>query len=87
MLFYFHISLCYIFVTLQIQEFLKFVKSIYMELPENINKIFQPRGEIRVKDLSEINVEELLMETFTTTLIKCEKKNPDGTTVSDVSVS
>lgn len=58
-----------------------------MELPENINKIFQPRCEIRVKDLSEINIEELLMETFTTTQIKCEKKNADGTSASDSIVS
>lgn len=43
-----------------------------------MNKIFEPRSPIRVKDLSEINVEALLTETYTMTPIQCITKNPDG---------
>ena len=67
---------------LQIQHFLQFVKSIYSELPKNLPKIFEPRPPIRVKDLSEINLEALLKETFTITPIQSEKKAADGSVLS-----
>lgn len=61
------------------------MKSVYSELPKNLPKIFEPRPPLRVKDLSEINIEALLKETFTITAIQSEKKAADGTvvTVSD----
>ncbi|KAG8225079.1 hypothetical protein J437_LFUL000058 [Ladona fulva] len=65
-----------------ILHFLQFVKCIYRELPNHLNKIFEPRPPIRVKDLSEINIEALLAETFTITAIQSEKKTPDGTAIS-----
>ncbi|XP_058799221.1 transformation/transcription domain-associated protein [Phymastichus coffea] len=58
----------------EIQNFLQFVKSIYSELPKNLPKIFEPRPAIRVKDLSDINVEALLKETFTVTPIQIDKQ-------------
>ncbi|XP_028982080.1 transformation/transcription domain-associated protein [Diachasma alloeum] len=66
----------------EIQHFLQFVKSIYSELPKNLPKIFEPRPPLRVKDLSEINIESLLKETFTITAIQSEKKAADGTVVT-----
>lgn len=56
----------------EIGHFLQFVKSIYRELPNRLGKIFQPRPSgpaVRVKDLSEVNLEALLSETFTTIAI------------------
>ena len=66
----------------EIQHFLQFVKTIYRELPNHLNKIFEPRPGLRVKDLSEINIEALLTETYTVTVIQSEKKTPDGTLIS-----
>ncbi|KAG5864322.1 hypothetical protein JTB14_004435 [Gonioctena quinquepunctata] len=63
----------------EIQKFLQFVKSIYSNLPNHMNKIFEPRAPIKVKDLSEVNIEELLKETFTMTIIQTEARNKDGT--------
>lgn len=63
----------------EIQHFLQFVRSIYKDLPDHMNKIFEPKNPIRVKDLSEINVEALLTETYTMTPIQCITKNADGT--------
>lgn len=71
----------------EIQDFLQFVKSIYSDLPNHMNKIFEPKAPIKVGDLSELNLDELLNETFTTTTIQVEKKNKDDVvTITDVSV-
>lgn len=68
----------------EIQHFLHFVKSIYSDLPNHMNKIFEPKAPIKVGDLSELNLEELLKETFTTTTIQVEKKNKDDVvTITD----
>ncbi|KAJ8954217.1 hypothetical protein NQ318_005812 [Aromia moschata] len=66
----------------EIQRFLQFVKSIYSNLPNHMDKIFEPRPPIKVKDLSEVNIEELLKETFTMTVIQTEKRNKDGTIIA-----
>lgn len=66
----------------EIRDFLQFVKNIYKELPSHLNKIFEPRPSIKVKDLSEVNLEALLQETFTLTNIQVEKKAVDGTCAS-----
>lgn len=44
-----------------------------------MNKIFEPKPPLKVTDLSEINIEELLKETFTMTIIQTETRNKDGT--------
>ncbi|VEN46895.1 unnamed protein product, partial [Callosobruchus maculatus] len=62
-----------------IQRFLQFVKSIYSNLPNHMDKIFEPRPPIKVKDLSDVNMEELLKETFTMTIIQTETRKKDGT--------
>lgn len=66
----------------EIQHFLHFVKSIYSELPKNLSKIFEPRAPLRVKSLSNVNLEPLLRETFTVTPIQSEEKNTDGSLVT-----
>lgn len=66
----------------EIQHFLRFVKAIYRDLPNHLNKIFEPRAALRVKDLTEVNIEALLAETYTITAIQSEKKTADGTQVT-----
>ncbi|CAH1110190.1 unnamed protein product [Psylliodes chrysocephalus] len=66
----------------EIQKFLKFVKSIYSNLPNHMNKIFEPKPPIKVKELIEVNIEELLKETFTMTVIQTEDRNEDGTLIA-----
>jgi len=66
----------------EIQHFLSFVKSIYLNLPNHLNKIFEPRPVMRVKELTEVNLETLLAETYTVTAIVSEKKTADGTPIT-----
>lgn len=55
----------------EIQNFLNFVKNIYRELPNQLEKIFEPREDaIKVKDISEVSMDTLLNETFTTTVVQ-----------------
>ncbi|XP_047506869.1 transcription-associated protein 1 isoform X1 [Pieris napi] len=65
-----------------IHKFLQWVKAIYSDLPNHLPKIFEPRPSIRVKDLSEVNIDQLLLETYTTTPIHTEKKLLDGSVVT-----
>ncbi|KPJ05489.1 Transformation/transcription domain-associated protein [Papilio xuthus] len=65
-----------------IHKFLQWVKCIYSDLPNHLPKIFEPKPTIRVKDLSEISIEQLLQETYTTTPIHTEKKLMDGSVVT-----
>jgi transformation/transcription domain-associated protein len=66
----------------EIQHLMQFVRTVYQELPNHMSKIFEPRPTLRVKDLSEINIEALLTETYTITTIQSEKKTADGTVIS-----
>lgn len=54
------------------------MKNIYRELPNHLNKIFEPRVLPKIKDVSLANLEPLLNETFTTTIIHLERRGPDG---------
>lgn len=47
-----------------------------------MNKIFEPKPPIKVKELIEVNIEELLKETFTMTVIQTEDRNEDGTLIA-----
>ncbi|XP_053690427.1 transcription-associated protein 1 [Sabethes cyaneus] len=62
----------------EIQNFLSYVKSIYSDLPKHLTNMFEPKQQIRVKDLKEINFDAILPETFTITPIQVEKKTADG---------
>ncbi|XP_013100353.2 transcription-associated protein 1 [Stomoxys calcitrans] len=48
----------------EVQQFLALVKKIYTELPNHMNKIFEPTQQIKIKDLKELNMEQLLSETY-----------------------
>lgn len=58
------------------------MKSIYSDLPKHLPKIFEPRSGIRVKDLKDVNLDQILAETYTITMIQAEKKAADGVTVN-----
>ena len=42
---------------------------MHRELPNHLNKIFEPKAPIKVEDLNDLNIEAKLSETFTTTEI------------------
>lgn len=73
---------CFSFFSLQIQGFLQFVKNIYANLPNYLHKIFELRQQIKVKDITEVNVDVYLQEIFTITTIITDKKNADNQSVS-----
>ncbi|KAJ8314001.1 hypothetical protein KUTeg_008562 [Tegillarca granosa] len=66
----------------EIKDFLQFVKNIYKTIPSHLFKIFEPRTQVKVKDVTEINVDALLQETFTVTTIMTDKKNADNQSIS-----
>lgn len=68
--------------SVEIQTFLQFVKCIYRDLPNHLNKIFEPRNTMKIKELSELNVEAVLAETFTSTVVLTETRTPDGNNIS-----
>lgn len=68
-------------IILQITEFMKFVKGIYSNLPNHLPRIFEPRTQKKVKDLSDINVEVWLQDIFTVTTVLTDKKNAENQSV------
>ncbi|XP_076437943.1 transcription-associated protein 1-like [Babylonia areolata] len=66
----------------EIQDFLGFVKRIYGMLPTHLSSIFEVRGQRKVKDMSEINVELWLNDIYTMTPVVTEKKNSDQQNVT-----
>ena len=47
-----------------------------------MQKIFEQRAQVKVRDLSEVNMEAMLEETFTITTIVTEKKNAENQPMS-----
>ena len=72
----------------EITHFLQFVKSIYNKLPDkdHLNKIFDPRPAIKVKELADLNIESELTQTFTITTVQTEKKSPDNSSTISYSL-
>nr|KAG5693698.1 hypothetical protein BaRGS_008340 [Batillaria attramentaria] len=66
----------------EIQDFLQFVKGIYSSLPSHLPKIFEPRPQRKVKDMTEINVELWLQDIYTLTPVVTDKKNADGQNIT-----
>lgn len=60
--------------TPEVQHFLAFVRQMYMDLPNHMSKIFEPRQLIRINDISEVDMTHLLSETYTVTQIQVDKK-------------
>lgn len=73
-------------IRLQIKQFLAFVKRIYSDLPKHLMKIFEPRQLICVKDLKDLDLKQLLSETYTITTINVTGGNVGNVvaTVSDL---
>ncbi|XP_055874365.1 transformation/transcription domain-associated protein-like isoform X5 [Biomphalaria glabrata] len=65
----------------EITEFMKFVKGIYSTLPNHLPRIFEPRSQKKVKDLTDINVEVWLQDIFTVTTVLTDKKNAENQSV------
>lgn len=62
--------------------FATFAKKIYSDLPNHMPNIFEAPSQIRVKELKDLNLEQLLQETYTITPIRVENTTAaDGTTV------
>ncbi|KAF0288488.1 Transformation/transcription domain-associated protein [Amphibalanus amphitrite] len=68
--------------TPEIQQFLTFVKSIYKELPNHLNKVFERPQSVPVSDISEVNLSALLCETYTITTLHTERRNAEGNAVT-----
>lgn len=49
-----------------------------------MEKIFEPKTQIKVNDLTDLNLEELLQETFTIRSIQTENRSEDGTLIAEV---
>ena len=71
----------FFFSYLQVADFMKFVKGIYSALPSHLPRIFEPRSQKKVKDLSDINVEVWLQDIFTVTTVLTDKKNAENQSV------
>ncbi|GFN80649.1 transformation/transcription domain-associated protein [Plakobranchus ocellatus] len=65
----------------EVADFMKFVKGIYSALPSHLPRIFEPRSQKKVKDLSDINVEVWLQDIFTVTTVLTDKKNAENQNV------
>ena len=66
----------------QIQQFLTFVKSIYKELPNHLNKVFERPASVPVPDVTELNLGGLLCESYTITSLHTERRNAEGNAVT-----
>lgn len=66
----------------EIHIFLTLVKQIYSDLPSHLNKIFEPRPPIRIKELKDLNLEQILRETYTITTVQVEKKAGENVTAN-----
>lgn len=69
---YYYFIFTYLPPSQQVQQFLALVKKIYTELPNHMNKIFEPTQQIKIKDLKELNMEQLLSETYVIKTIHLE---------------
>lgn len=66
----------------EIQHFIAYVRNIYSDLPNNLDKIFEPREQIRVADLKDVNLEQLLSEIYSSTTIYVDKVDAEGKNVT-----
>lgn len=59
----------------EVQKYFNFVKNMYRDLALNINLVFQYKSQIKVHDLTELNVAQILNESFSSFQILTEKYN------------
>lgn len=69
---------------MQISKFLQHTKKIYWDIPDNMEKIFSMRTQqkLRVKDLSTVDISEILDNTYSTIVINCESSESSVQTVT-----
>ncbi|CAG7721830.1 unnamed protein product [Allacma fusca] len=65
-----------------VQQFLLFVKKVYTDLKSHMEKIFEPKIPIKIKDINDINVSSTLDEIYSATSFQSDKKAPDGSIIS-----
>ncbi|KAG8178737.1 hypothetical protein JTE90_027055 [Oedothorax gibbosus] len=61
----------------EIANFLAYVKGIYGELPSHLDDIFDPRPTPKVKDATMASLAPLLENTYSMTLILCERRGQE----------
>lgn len=66
----------------EIHHFVHLVKNIYTELPLHKDKILEPKATITVKDMTEVDINSLLIDMYTMTTIQTESKTADGAVVT-----
>lgn len=59
----------------KVQQFFNFVKNVYRELPQNMSIIFNYKPQIKVLDINEIDLNNLLNEIYSSFQIVTEKTN------------
>ncbi|CAF0709284.1 unnamed protein product [Brachionus calyciflorus] len=59
----------------EVQKYFNFVKNMYQDLAQNFHLIFQYKPQIKVKDLNELNVTQILNESYSSFQIQTEKYN------------
>lgn len=60
-------------ITNEVQQFFNFVKQIYRELPKNMSNVFKHKSQIKLLELDESTLEQLLNEAYSTVQIHTEK--------------
>lgn len=63
----------------EVQQFFNFVKSIYRELPRNMSTVFNYKSQIKLLDINEVNLDNVLSETYSSFQIITEKPNTKET--------
>lgn len=59
----------------EVQQFFNFVKGVYRELPRNMTAIFSYKPQVKMATINEINLDNLLSETYSSFQIVTEKPN------------
>ncbi|GIY45230.1 hypothetical protein CDAR_3781 [Caerostris darwini] len=62
----------------EISQFLVYVKTIYRDLPNRLNSIFDPRPIPKLKDINVCTLNPILEELCTVTLVHCDRRGPDA---------
>lgn len=63
----------------EVQQYFKFVKGMYHDLAQNVNLVFQYKSSIKVNDLNDLNVNQILNESFSSFQIQIDKLNQKET--------
>jgi transformation/transcription domain-associated protein len=68
----------------QVHQFFKFVKNFYRDLLHHLLLIFNYKPQLKVNDISELNLDHILQETYTSFQILIEKTNPKENQIYNV---